>query len=105
MLANVPLILAGTAAVEEQDAGLAAGTLNTSMQLGGACGLAVVAVVAAWVSGTAPVLSERAIELGLVLCLVAFCLPAIAATLALRDRDYRLPARHRVDVSPRETHP
>jgi predicted MFS family arabinose efflux permease len=93
MLANVPLTLAGTAAVEEQDAGLAAGVLNTSMQLGGACGLAVVAVVAATLSGTAATLSTRAIESGLMLCLVAFCLPAVALSLAIVDRDYLLPER------------
>jgi hypothetical protein len=93
MLANVPLTLAGTAAVEAQDAGLAAGALNTSMQLGGACGLALVAVVAASTTNTAAALSQRAIELGLVLCLVAFCLPALAVALVLRNPDYLLPDR------------
>jgi EmrB/QacA subfamily drug resistance transporter len=99
MLANVPLTLAGTAAVDEQDAGLAAGVLNTSMQLGGACGLAVVAVVAATVSGTAETLSTHAIEMGLLLCLVAFCLPAVALALAILDRDYQLPERQPAHAS------
>jgi hypothetical protein len=84
MLANVPLTMAGTSAVEERDAGLAAGALNTSMQLGGACGLAAVAVVVATVSGSGLV-SADAVSVGLVVCLVAFCLPALAATLGVPD--------------------
>jgi EmrB/QacA subfamily drug resistance transporter len=85
MLANVPLTIAGTSAVEERHAGLAAGALNTSMQLGGALGLAVVAVVAASASGAARGLSPGAIEVGLLLSLFAFCVPALAVALALRD--------------------
>jgi EmrB/QacA subfamily drug resistance transporter len=43
----LPVTLAGTAGVNPQDAGAAAGLLNTARQLGGAIGLAVLVTVAA----------------------------------------------------------
>jgi MFS family permease len=47
MLANVALTVAGTSELDDAQSGLAAGLLNTSMQLGSGWGLGVVAVVVA----------------------------------------------------------
>jgi MFS family permease len=47
MLSNVPLTIAGSGSAGEDERGLAAGLLNTSIQLGNAWGLGVVATVVA----------------------------------------------------------
>jgi EmrB/QacA subfamily drug resistance transporter len=47
MLSNVPLTIVGSGSAGEDERGLAAGILNTSMQLGNAWGLGVVATVVA----------------------------------------------------------
>jgi EmrB/QacA subfamily drug resistance transporter len=52
-LTFVPLTLIATTNVDEADAGLASGLLNTSQQLGGALGLAVLSTVAANATGSA----------------------------------------------------
>jgi MFS family permease len=45
--AFIPISIAGLAGVQERDAGLASGLLNTAQQLGGAIGVAVTSTVAA----------------------------------------------------------
>ena len=50
MLSNVPLTIAGSGGAGKDDRGLAAGLLNTSIQLGNAWGLGVVATVVAAVA-------------------------------------------------------
>jgi hypothetical protein len=50
MLSNVPLTIVGSGSAGEEERGLAAGLLNTSMQLGNAWGLGVVATVVAAVT-------------------------------------------------------
>jgi hypothetical protein len=50
MLSNVPLTIAGSGGAGEDDSGLATGLLNTSIQLGNAWGLGVVATVVAAVA-------------------------------------------------------
>lgn len=42
----VPLTLVATAGIDDEDAGLASGTFNTSQQIGGALGLAILATLA-----------------------------------------------------------
>ena len=56
MLSNVPLTIVGSGSAGEDERGLAAGLLNTSMQLGSAWGLGVVATVVA--AATAALLGE-----------------------------------------------
>ena len=51
MLSNVPLTIVGSGGAGEEERGLSAGLLNTSMQLGGAWGLGVVATVVSAASG------------------------------------------------------
>ena len=52
MLSNVPLTIAGSGGAGKDDRGLAAGLLNTSIQLGNAWGLGVVATLVAAVATT-----------------------------------------------------
>jgi EmrB/QacA subfamily drug resistance transporter len=86
MLASVPLTVAGAASIDNKQAGLAAGLLNSSMQLGNGWGLGIVAAVVAATAtavGRADVVSLR---WGLVTCL-SFCLPALLLTaIGLRRR-------------------
>ena len=74
MFSNVPLTIAATSGVEGNDRGLASGLMNTSIQLGNAFGLAIVAAVAA--SGGAEDLIVG-LRWGLVVCIgvVALALP------------------------------
>ena len=43
----VPITIAGTSGVAPEDCGLASGLLNTTQQMGGALGLAILSTVAA----------------------------------------------------------
>jgi MFS family permease len=89
MLSNVPLTIAATGGVGENERGLASGLMNTSMQLGNAFGLAVFATVAAAVASSNDTGGGEALVgglgWGLLLCvgLVAIVLPIIL--LGLHD--------------------
>jgi EmrB/QacA subfamily drug resistance transporter len=78
MFSNVPLTIAATSGVEGYDRGLASGLMNTSIQLGNAFGLAIVATVAAAVAASGGG-QELLVGLrwGLVVCvgIVALALP------------------------------
>jgi len=78
MFSNVPLTIAATSGVEGDDRGLASGLMNTSIQLGNAFGLAIVATVAAAVAASGGG-QELLVGLrwGLVVCvgIVALALP------------------------------
>jgi MFS family permease len=52
MFSNVPLTIAATGGVDEDERGLASGLMNTSIQLGNAFGLAAVATVVAAVAAS-----------------------------------------------------
>jgi hypothetical protein len=72
MLSNVPLTIAATGGVGEDERGLASGLMNTSIQLGNAFGLAAVATVAAAVASSSEAGGGEALvgglRLGLLLC-------------------------------------
>lgn len=74
MICNVALTTAATTHVDDAQAGLAAGLVNTASQLGGAFGLGVVASVVAVMSATP---TAEAIRAGFLLCLLGFCLPGL----------------------------
>jgi EmrB/QacA subfamily drug resistance transporter len=77
MFSNVALTIAGTAGVGAAHGGLAAGLLNTSIQLGSALGLAVVAAVVATTTLSGPNGASTGLRWGMATCLV-FCLSALA---------------------------
>jgi EmrB/QacA subfamily drug resistance transporter len=88
MVSNVSLTAAGTGAVADDHGGLAAGLLNTSIQLGNGWGLGVAAVVvASALSGGGegdPGEYAAALRLGLLACLGFCTLALLLAALGLR---------------------
>jgi EmrB/QacA subfamily drug resistance transporter len=94
----VPVSIAALAGVEGQEAGLASGLINTSQQIGGALGLAILATVAntrtegLLESGTAP---PEALTSGFQIAFwvgAAFALISLVTTLiVLRSDDLRAP--------------
>jgi EmrB/QacA subfamily drug resistance transporter len=90
MLANVALTVAATAAVGDERSGLAAGLLNTSMQLGGGWGLgvasAVVAGALAATGDTGAGAYAAALRWGLVCCLAFAVLGLMLVAVGLRVR-------------------
>jgi EmrB/QacA subfamily drug resistance transporter len=88
MFSNVPLTIAATGSVDRDDRGLASGLMNTSIQLGNAFGLAIVATVAATVAAVAASGEDLLVGLrwGLAVCVgvVAFALPI--TLFGLRNR-------------------
>ena len=94
MLSNVPLTIAGSGSAGEDERGLAAGLLNTSIQLGNAFGLGVVATVVAAVAATLggePASSEALVgglRWGLLACasFAVMALPIVILGLRTTDR-------------------
>jgi MFS family permease len=98
MFSNVSLTLAGTAALQGERSGLAAGLLNTSAQLGAGLGLAAAAVVLGTGPRTPagnPAEYTDALRWGLVVCL-GCCLSA--ALVVARHVSPRVTAGTRPDV-------
>jgi EmrB/QacA subfamily drug resistance transporter len=96
MLSNVPLTIVGSGSAGEDERGLAAGLLNTSMQLGNAWGLGVVATVVAAASvalGGEASGSEALVgglRWGLYACVgfAVLALPVVLTNYLKRDRRY-----------------
>jgi predicted MFS family arabinose efflux permease len=98
-----PLAAAATAGVPFTEAGLASGVLNTSRQIGGSLGLAVLATIATDRSHAVLAAGGRAMSLATGLnsgyarafeCAAAFCVAALAASFvvpAIRTRASRAP--------------
>jgi EmrB/QacA subfamily drug resistance transporter len=83
MLSNISLTVAGTAALDDERAGLAAGLLNTFCQVGGGLGLGIVAVVVAASlpeGGVRPSAYGNALQWGMGTCLI-FALCALVLVL------------------------
>ena len=83
MLSNVPLTIAATGGVDEDERGLASGLMNTSIQLGNAFGLAAVATVVAASGGGEELIGG--LRWGLLVCvgIVVMALPVVL--FGLRD--------------------
>jgi MFS family permease len=96
MFASVALTAAATTSLDDAHAGLAAGLFNTSTQLGGGLGLAVVATVVATVAGGG--VDVQAVQWGFVACL-GFC--GLAAVLiAIRPDPARTSIAERESFTP-----
>jgi MFS family permease len=95
MLSNISLTVAGTAALDDERAGLAAGLLNTFIQLGSGLGLGIVAVVVAASlppGGLQQSDYSTALTWGMVTCLL-FALCALALVLGGMQRQTSQPVR------------
>jgi EmrB/QacA subfamily drug resistance transporter len=86
MFSNVPLTIAATGGVDEDERGLASGLMNTSIQLGNAFGLAAVATVVAAVAASDGNLVDG-LRWGLLVCvgIVAVALPVMLFGLHERE--------------------
>ncbi|MGW2703155.1 MFS transporter [Streptomyces sp. NPDC001340] len=84
-LVLAPVAAAATAGVTPREAGMAAGVFNSSRQLGGCVGLAVLATVAAHRTGlaTSPAALNDGYALGLAVTAALFLLAAVVAIVVL----------------------
>jgi len=87
-MAMNPVLMAAMSDVDQSEAGLASGVVNTSFMMGGALGLAVLASLAAWKTGASTEVEaltagyHLAFMVGVVFALLA----AAIAVVFLRDR-------------------
>ena len=79
MLGSVALTIMATSSLGDQHAGLAAGLVNTSTQLGGGFGLGIVATVVATTSEQSGNIDARALMFGFATCLI-FVISALILT-------------------------
>jgi MFS family permease len=104
--AFIPVSIAALAGVAEREAGLAAGLLNTSQQIGGAIGVAIASTVAAThfkalahTGAATPAALTGGFQWALWVC-GAIGLAAIPITFLLIRRDDLAPAATAADATP-----
>jgi EmrB/QacA subfamily drug resistance transporter len=86
----VPVTIAALAGVEEREAGLGSGLINTSQQIGGAIGVALASTVFTSHIGSGPHVTLKTVTDGYALAfwvMVGFGIGALVATLALIRRE------------------
>ena len=76
MLGSVALTVMATSSLGDQHAGLAAGLVNTSTQLGGGFGLGIVATAVAAAADKSGMIDAKALTIGFLTCL-SFVIPAL----------------------------
>jgi hypothetical protein len=102
MLGSVALTIMATSSLGDQHAGLAAGLVNTSNQLGGGFGLGIVAAVVGATASQAGI-DATALTFGFLTCL-AFVLAAfLVVVIASGDQPERLERVPSLDVERRDT--
>ncbi|CAM5661827.1 MFS transporter [Streptomyces viridifaciens] len=99
-LVLAPVAAAATTGIAPREAGAASGLLNSSRQLGGCVGLAVLATVAAHATGTAtdPGALSHGYALGLAAGAVLFALAAVVAATVLPRRRPGVPESRPVTI-------
>ncbi|MFJ9284806.1 MFS transporter [Kitasatospora aureofaciens] len=99
-LVLAPVAAAATTGIAPREAGAASGLLNSSRQLGGCVGLAVLATVAAHATGTAtdPGALSHGYALGLAAGAVLFALAAVVAATVLPRRRPAVPESRPVTI-------
>jgi MFS family permease len=92
-MAMNPVLMAAMSDVEPSESGLASGVVNTGFMMGGALGLAVLASLAAWRTGSVEATSQAAAlnsgyHLAFLVGAVFAGLASVLAVALLRDRSF-----------------
>lgn len=102
MLGSVALTIMATSSLGDQHAGLAAGLVNTSNQLGGGFGLGIVAAVVGATASQAGI-DATALTFGFLTCLAFVTAAFLVVAIASGDQPERLEHVPSLDVERRDT--